>query len=249
MEEQRSSDARAGISVAVCEPNENLRDEMAAMIAKEKPEARIGTFASGDEILRSEDDFAIYFLDVQGADGLEAAREIRARERGGAGSVIVFVTGYRDYMEEAFDVHAFQYLVKPVDGKKFAEVLCAAWAEAEATRRREGRHILLKLDGITRKVALRDILYLESRNKKVAIHMTEGAHEIRRSMETMEAALGEGFYRCHRCYIVNLAQIADYGPRTIRLENGEQLLLAEKKYPEFVKTYLRYAKSGGVVHV
>ena len=34
MEEQRSSDARAGISVAVCEPNENLRDELAAMIAK-----------------------------------------------------------------------------------------------------------------------------------------------------------------------------------------------------------------------
>ena len=109
MEEQRSSDARAGISVAVCEPNENLRDEMAAMIAKEKPEARIGTFASGDEILRSEEDFAIYFLDVQGADGLEAAREIRARERGGAGSVIVFVTGYRDYMEEAFDVHALPF--------------------------------------------------------------------------------------------------------------------------------------------
>ena len=136
-----------------------------------------------------------------------------------------------------------------MDGKKFAEVLCAAWAEAEATRRREGRHILLKLDGIMRKVALRDILYLESRNKKVAIHTTEGAHEIRRSMETMEAALDDGFYRCHRCYLVNLAQIADYGPRAIRLENGEQLLLAEKKYADFVKTYLRYAKSGGVVHV
>ena len=249
MDERVISDTRAGISVAVCEPNGELRDELARMIAKKKPEARLGAFSSGDELLRSEEDFAIYFLDVQGADGLEVARELRARERGVAGSVIVFVTGYRDYMEEAFDVHAFQYLVKPVDGKKFAEVLCAAWAEAEATRRREGRHILLKLDGIMRKVALRDILYLESRNKKVAIHTTEGAHEIRRSMETMEAALDDGFYRCHRCYLVNLAQIADYGPRAIRLENGEQLLLAEKKYADFVKTYLRYAKSGGVVHV
>ena len=69
------------------------------------------------------------------------------------------------------------------------------------------------------------------------------------AMETMEAALGEGFYRCHRCYLVNLARIADYGPRNIRLENGERLLLAEKKYADFVKTYLRYAKDGGVVHV
>lgn len=249
MDERIISDARAGLAVAICEPNEDLRDELAHMIAKEKPEAQVASFDSGDTLLASETDFAIYFLDIQGADGLEAARELRSRERGGASAVIVFVTGYRDYMEEAFDVHAFQYLVKPVDGKKFAEVLSAAWMEAEAVRRREGRHILLKLDGIMRKVALRDILYLESRNKKVAIHTTEGSHEIRRSMETMETALGEGFYRCHRCYLVNFARIADYGPRTIRLENGEHLMLAEKKYADFVKNYLRYAKDGGVVRV
>ena len=249
MDERVISDARAGLAVAVCEPNEELRDELMRMIAKEKPEAQVASFDSGDALLASETDFAIYFLDIQGADGLEAARELRAREQGGASAVIVFVTGYRDYMEEAFDVHAFQYLVKPVDGKKFAEVLAAAWTEAEAVRRREGRHILLKLDGLMRKVALRDILYLESRNKKVAIHTREGAHEIRRSMETMEAALGDGFYRCHRCFLVNLARIADYGPRTIRLENGEHLMLAEKKYADFVKRYLCYAKDGGVVRV
>lgn len=249
MDERIISDTRAGLAVAICEPNEDLREELARMIAKEKPEAQVASFDSGDTLLASETDFAIYFLDIQGADGLEAARELRSRERGGASAVIVFVTGYRDYMEEAFDVHAFQYVVKPVDGKKFAEVLSAAWMEAEAVRRREGRHILLKLDGIMRKVALRDILYLESRNKKVAIHTTEGSHEIRRSMETMETALGEGFYRCHRCYLVNFARIADYGPRTIRLENGEHLMLAEKKYADFVKNYLRYAKDGGVVRV
>ena len=249
MDERRISDARTGLAIAVCEPNEDLRAVLVRMIETEKPEAQVAAFDFGDALLASEEDFAIFFLDVQGADGLETARELRVRERGCASSVIVFVTGYRDYMEDAFDVHAFQYLVKPVEPKKFAEVLAAAWTEAEAIRRREGRHLLLKLDGLTRKVALNDILYLESRNKKVAIHTTEGAHEIRRSMETMEAALGEGFYRCHRCYLVNLARIADYGPRNIRLENGERLLLAEKKYADFVKTYLRYAKDGGVVHV
>ena len=247
MEEQNNAGTTTALAVAVGEPNEEVRGGLVRVIAAEKPEAQVAAFASGDALLASETDFAIYFLDIQGADGLEAARELRAR--GGAARVIVFVTGYRDYMEEAFDIHAFHYLVKPVDGKKFAEVLAAAWAEAEAVRRREGRHILLKLDGLTRKVALCDILYLESRDKKVAIHTKEGTHEIRRSMETMEAALGDGFYRCHRCYLVNLAQIKGYGPRTIRLENGEQLLLAEKKYAEFVKRYLRYAKDGGIVQI
>ena len=249
MEEPRISDARAGLAVAVCEPDELLRGELVRMIEKEKPDARVSAFDSGDALLEAEEDFALFFLDIQGADGLEAARELRARERGSAASVIVFVTGYRDYMEEAFDVHAFHYLMKPVDEKKFSEVLSAAWTEAEAIRRREGRFLLVKTGGLRRKIALRDILYLESRDKKSVLHARDGEYELRRPLAAMEEALGEDFYRCHRCFLVNLAQIAGYGPRMIRLENGERLLLAEKKYADFVKTYLRYAKDGGVVHV
>ncbi len=94
MDGRAISDAMAGLAVAVCEPNEDLRSELAHMIEKEKPEAHVASFDSGDALLALEMDFAIYFLDIQGADGLEAAREIRARERGGAASVIVFVTGY-----------------------------------------------------------------------------------------------------------------------------------------------------------
>ena len=249
MDEPKISDARAGIAVAVCEPNETLRDELVRMIAAEQPGAEVAAFSSGDALLASETDFSIFFLDVQGADGLEAARELRAREQGGASSVIVFVTGYRDYMEEAFDVHAFHYLVKPVDGKKFAEVLAAAWAEAEAIHRRAGRFLLIKTGGLRRKIALRDILYIESRDKKAILHAKDGEYELRRPLAVMEEALGSDFYRCHRCYLVNLAQIKSYASRTIRLENGEKLLLAEKKYAEFVKRYLQYAKDGGIVHI
>ena len=60
--------------------------------------------------------------------GMELARHIREREETGRKrSIIIFVTGYREYMGEAFDVNAFHYLLKPLDEKKFAEVFARAW--------------------------------------------------------------------------------------------------------------------------
>ena len=47
MEEPRISDARAGLAVAVCEPDELLRGELVRMIEKEKPDARVSAFDSG----------------------------------------------------------------------------------------------------------------------------------------------------------------------------------------------------------
>lgn len=63
MDERVISDTMAGLAVAVCEPNEELRGELLRMIAKEKPEAQVAAFDSGDALLASETDFAIYFLD------------------------------------------------------------------------------------------------------------------------------------------------------------------------------------------
>ena len=109
--------------------------------------------------------------------------------------------------------------------------------------------MLIKTGGLRRKIALRDIRYVESRDKKSAIHAKDGEYELRRPLAAIENALGADFYRCHRCYLVNLAQIVSYGPHAIHLENSEKLLLAEKKYAEFVKRYLRYAQEGGIVRV
>ena len=68
-------------------------------------------------------------------------------------------------------------------------------------------------------------------------------------MDEFEKSLGTGFYRCHRCYLVNLAKISAYSPDGIQVINGEMVMLANKKYAAFVKAYLHYAKGGGIVNV
>ena len=96
-----------------------------------------------------------------------------------------------------------------------------------------------------------DILYVESRAKKVEIH-TMGAQqniEIYATMEELMEQLGEGFYRCHRAYIVNMAYIAEYGEGSAILTSGDKVYVAKKKFGEFVKAYKRYLENGGVSSV
>ena len=68
-------------------------------------------------------------------------------------------------------------------------------------------------------------------------------------MEELENRLGSTFYRCHRCYLVNMEKISAYSADNIQVINGDNLLLARKKYSDFIKTYMRYVKNGGIVNV
>ena len=67
--------------------------------------------------------------------------------------------------------------------------------------------------------------------------------------EELEKELGNAFYRCHRCYLVNMEKICAYSADTIQVVGGDELILAQKKYTDFVKRYMRYAKDGGIVNV
>lgn len=96
-----------------------------------------------------------------------------------------------------------------------------------------------------------DILYIESRAKKVEIHTlgTQERIEIYATMDELMGRLGEGFYRSHRAYIVNMAYITEYGKDSITLTNGDKVYVAKKKYSEFVKVYKHYLLNGGVSSV
>ena len=196
--------------------------------------------------------YDLVFLDIEmdSVSGMELARHIREREENSRKRrIIIFVTGYREYMGEAFDVNAFHYLLKPLDEKKFTEVFARAWKEASAFCEQEKKYIMVKSLGAQQRLLLKDIYYIESRNKKVIIHTTDKTLEVYGKMEELENRLGSTFYRCHRCYLVNMENISAYSADNIQVINGDNLLLARKKYSDFIKAYLRYAKNGGIVNV
>ncbi len=90
-----------------------------------------------------------------------------------------------------------------------------------------------------------EILYIESRRRKVEIHTAGEVFSIYATMKRMEELLGEGFFRCHRGYLVNLSKVKGYDVGSIRLENGDTVYLAREKYPDFARAYAGYLETCG----
>ena len=239
------------MDIAVVDDEKAIREHICGLVEEQQPESRIEAYATGGELLASGKRFDIVFLDIQmeGMNGIEAARGLREKNAnlGVGDTVLVFVTGIKDYVFDAFDLYAFQYLLKPIDEDKFAEVL--ARAVREAAKKKERRVLFIKSRNLT--LDQSEILYIESRAKKVEIH-TKGAAqaiEIYAAMDELEGQLGENFYRCHRAYIVNMDCITEYDGESITLTGGDRVYLTKKKYGEFVKAYMWHLQNGGVSSV
>lgn len=213
-------------------------------------------FSSGEELLafwdlEDREEIDILFLDIsmEGMDGIAIAEQIRKRmvEKDeavwGSLPLLIFVTGYPEYMPKAFSVNAFQYLLKPVDERAFEEVFKQAVREyryLKSKRSAEPKEVLLRDKNVTRSVATDDIFYIESNNRKVIVHMRDEIIECYGKIGELEQELKEGFFRIHKGYLVNMKYVEGYNRTEVRVKNGSILLLSKYKYQDFAKAYLEF---------
>lgn len=235
------------IEIAVCDDEAFIREQIQQFVKNRVPDSHIETCATGEELLAANRSFDLVFLDIQmdGMNGMETARVLRAKK---AETILIFVTGLKEYVFEAFDVSAFHYLLKPLEEEKLTEVLERALKEVNRWKTQGKKQLLIQTRSRNYNLDQSTIFYLESRGKKVEIHTLGDTIEVYASISRLEEQLGNSFYRCHRGYLVNLAYIAEYRTDRIRLSNGDEVYLAKERYQSFVKTYMRYLQDGGMTY-
>jgi len=233
--------------IAICDDEKNIRELIANKVRKQYPEADIVFFSSGEEFLLSDEHIDILFLDIQmeGRNGMEIAKELRKKDKS---VILIFVTAVEEYVFQAFDVGAFNYIVKPIDDVKFLDVLRRAVDELSSqsmdVNESEEKHLMINNGGVHIKVMIEDIVYAEVFNRKVVIHKLNDKIEYYGKMSDLEAVAGESFFRPHRAYLVNFKYVEKYDATTIYLEKGTALM-AKQKFPEFVKKYMKYIQRRG----
>ena len=233
--------------IAICDDEKNIRELIANKVVKQYPDAEIIFFQSGEELLLVDESIDILFLDIQmsGIDGMETARELRKKDKS---VILVFVTAVEEYVFQAFDVGAFNYIVKPIDDGKFSDVLHRAvdeWSSQNINEKEpEERYVLINNSGVHTKVILDEIVYAEVFNRKVVIHKLDGEIEYYGKMSDLESLAGDSFFRPHRAYLINFKYVEKYDATTIYLERGT-VLMAKLKFPEFVKKYMKYIQKRG----
>jgi len=114
------------LNIAICDDNINHLSVIEGYLEKFNSDTDIHIIKahSGEELLDIVSDYSIdiAFLDIEMKElnGIEVGREIRTKF---PESIIVFITGYRDYALEAFEIESFQYIIKPITCEKFYSVM------------------------------------------------------------------------------------------------------------------------------
>ena len=239
------------IRIAICDDEANTRAYLSALIWAQSCPCEIVEYASAGDCLADTQKIDLLFLDIElapsgsGLDGMALARKIRERATV-TQPVIIFVTGYERYVFDAFDVGAFQYLLKPVNEEKFAQVFARAVEQIAANREnpQKGRVLTLQSANTSKTVPLDSIYYIESSNHRVELHLKDGEFACYAKIGDLELELQDQFFRIHKGYLVNLSYVAGYSKTEVTLTNGVRLLLSKYKYQDFVKAYLHFLKKG-----
>lgn len=236
------------IRIAIVDDEKVIREHIKNLIEDKHVECLIDTYSTGEALLQVDKCYDIVFLDIQmdGMNGIDTARILRQKTEH---TVLVFITGIKEYVFDAFDVAAFHYLIKPIDEQKFADVFKRAVLEVGKKKQQANGQLFVKTRYRNITLEQNDVLYIESRGKKVEIHTKTEVIDAYAGIGELEKQLKQNFYRCHRGYLVNLAFITEYSNDSITLNNSESIILAKEKYGEFVKVYMRYLKNGGGIFV
>ncbi len=178
------------------------------------------------------------FVDVLlgSMSGIEAARHVREQE---PALPIIFTTTEPDFALDSYQVHAMDYLVKPLDREKLSWCLkqlqeyLASGACIELTIIEKERHSRLCT------VALDSILYARSQNHVLIVRTADDMLRTRLSFQNFLDLLPHTgrFLACGRGVVVNLSLVESVEDGVLLLKNGERLLFTKGKLAEVRKAF------------
>lgn len=237
------------LSIAVCDDEAieccAIAGKIKEILREMKTACTLRQFYSGRELLRAQDSFDIIFLDIimPDLDGMKAARLFREKA---SDKLLIFISSSRKYVFDAYDVEAFQYLLKPIDDKKLRSVLQKAVRKIEVHPQ---EFLIVSRERQQKKIFLDNVRYFEIQGRVVTVHETDGVSTYYEQIGALEKSLqGKGFFRCHKSFLVNLRYVAAYNRQEAILDNGEKLVVARRRYEAFCEELLAYMrKRGGIV--
>lgn len=191
----------------------------------------------------------IVLLDVQmpGITGIELAAHLM--KTGEPAPAVIFVTAYDEYALKAFDVHALDYLLKPVRAARLADAIRRAAglrmqalsqqrpvAAAAETLQAKRRHFSVQERGRLLLVPIADVIYLKAELKYVTLRTRMQDHLIEESLTSIEEELGAAFVRVHRNALVARnaivgvergAQVVDADGEADKVQESWQVILRD----------------------
>lgn len=226
------------MKIAVCDDDRNIVEKIKKDILEYDETYMVELYSSGESLLENTEIYDIIFLDIdmKGINGIETAKRIREKDKN---VKIIYVTSYADYVNFAFSVHAFAYLLKPVTREKIHQQL----READSYYRKDTISQVLRFEtkeGIIEK-DVKEIYYFEYLNRYVHMKTTEKEYILSTGITEIANRMGKyGFVVPHKSFAVNLSHVKNVKGYDIYITDGSVLPLSQKKSTEFRRKLHEY---------
>lgn len=229
--------------IAICDDDRIMADCIGNIVetyfADRGMRIGISVFCDGKELVQSDDDFDLVFLDIEmpNMDGMTAAKYLydRYKRAKQTETKIVFLTSHEEAVRKAFQVQAFRFLVKDSYEDEIEECL-----DAFCVEKMENAIFDVECRGGMVKVRQNDILYIKSIHNGSEIWLEQDVLECKYSLDKWMDLLDDNlFFRAHKNSIVNLDKI-DYIEEYIYLYNGDKVEYSVRNRTKLKKRYQQY---------
>ncbi len=235
--------------IAVCDDVASVCNELKTMIMDMKndlicKEITIDTFYSGEALIDSikeENLYDLIFLDIElgKINGVEVGHIIREQMEDYV-TKIIYISSKDIYDRQLFDVQPLHFLKKPIDSKKVFDDIQLAMKISE----KENRNFEFKSFRNTIKVPYRDILYFESRGRKVFLVGTKNNYTFYGNIKSLEEVLPKFFIHPNRSYFVNYEFVTCFKFEELIMTDGSVIPISRNKRKEIRELQLVFERKG-----
>lgn len=155
---------------------------------------------------------------------------------------VIFMTSFPEAAYNISETDCCYYLVKShIDEVSLTRALQAALQKAAGG---DTNLTVVRQGNANRVVNYADVLYIETFNNSLTLHMANGEKtSVYSSLKDFAERLPPNFLRCHKSYMVNMNHIIGYAPHAFTLRSGSTVPIPPKKYKQTVAQYRAYLEN------
>lgn len=196
-------------------------------------------FSNGMQLKKylSSKELDILFMDIDlgNESGVELAAQLSKQY---PKMVIAFVTGHREFMEEAFEMDAMGYLVKPYEINRMESVLNKSLLQVSALKQSiKDKELIVNDENLRKKIKCKDIIYIQRQQSKSMVVTAQRQYCVYEPITALYERVGEQFLRVNQSEVVNMEYIKSIEGNLVKLKNGMEMQIGRTFKKEVIKKY------------